>query len=59
MITQADIAKEPTALIYRISYLLLKELIYVLEAGTVQDQADFARELRKLAKDAKISDSED
>ena len=54
-----DIAKEPTTMIYRISHFLLKELIYVLEAGTYQEQAKFARDLRSLARDAKMCDSED
>ena len=58
-ITPDDIAKEPTTLIYRISRFLLKEFIYVLEAGTAQEQANFAAELRKLARDAKMCDSEE
>ena len=53
------IAKEPTTLIYRISYQLLKELIYVLEVGSPQDQGNFAKDLRCLARVAKTCYSEE
>jgi hypothetical protein len=58
-IDKNDIAKEQSHLIFRISYYILKEIIYNLESGNANERANLANDLKKFIKEAKIYQNEE